>query len=317
MDRQINIGTRASPLALVQTTMIREDLQAAHGWDDDTIKAHELITRGDAILDKPLAEIGGKGLFTQELEDGLRDGGLDLAVHSLKDLPTEDAAGLTLAAICPREDVRDVFVPREGLRFDAALLTAEGLSALPQGAKIGTASLRRRAQLLRARPDLQISSLRGNVGTRLGKIISEGLDGTILAMAGLNRLAMMPDGAVPLDPDLVIPAAGQGALAVQCRADDDEMRGWLAALECAETRARVTAERHFLNALDGSCRTPIAALAQMGDDGQLSLHGRLLSDDGDDWAEARQTAPLADAAALGVALADQLKAEKPHLVARG
>jgi len=315
MNRQINIGTRASPLALVQTHMVRALLQQAHGWSDDAIAVQELVTRGDAILDKPLADIGGKGLFTQELEDGLRAARLDLAVHSLKDLPTGEIPGLTLAAILPREDARDVFVPRAGLALGAAPLTAQGLAALPQGAKIGTASLRRRAQLLRARPDLQISTLRGNVGTRLAKIISEGLDGTILAMAGLSRLGLAPDGAVAIDPDLIIPAAGQGALAVQCRADDDEMRDWLVALDCLDTRACVDAERHFLNALDGSCRTPIAAHAHLEDD-HLVLRGRLLSDAGDDGCAGEISGPVSEARALGIALAKQLRDEKPHLVAQ-
>lgn len=314
MNRQINIGTRASPLALAQTHMVASLLRQAHGWSDDTINTEELVTRGDAILDKPLADIGGKGLFTLELEDGLHDGSLDLAVHSLKDLPTGDIPGLTLAAILPRADARDVFVPRAGLDMGGAPLRPQGLAALPQGAKIGTASLRRRAQLLRARPDLQISSLRGNVGTRLTKIISEGLDGTVLAMAGLSRLGLAPEGAVAIDPELIMPAAGQGALAVQCRANDDEMRDWLAALDCHETRACVDAERHFLNALDGSCRTPIAAHAKLEND-RLVLSGRLLSDEGDDSCGGDIAGPPSQAAALGVALAQQLRREKPHLVA--
>ena len=160
MIRQINIGTRASPLALVQTHMVRALLQQAHGWSDDAIAVQELVTRGDAILDKPLADIGGKGLFTQELEDGLRAARLDLAVHSLKDLPTGEIPGLTLAAILPREDARDVFVPRAGLALGAAPLTAQGLAALPQGAKIGTASLRRRASASsRAAASLCVASI--------------------------------------------------------------------------------------------------------------------------------------------------------------
>ena len=314
MNRQINIGTRASPLALVQTHMVRTLLQQTHGWPDGSIAVQELVTRGDAILDKPLADIGGKGLFTQELEDGLRAATLDLAVHSLKDLPTGDIPGLTLAAILPREDARDVFVPRDGLDLGAAPLTAKRLALLPHGAKIGTASLRRRAQLLRARPDLQISSLRGNVGTRLAKISADGLDGTVLAMAGLSRLGLAPAGAVAIDPGVVIPAAGQGALAVQCRIDDDEMRGWLAALDCRDTRACVDAERHFLNALDGSCRTPIAAHAKI-EAGQLVLTGRLLSDEGDDGCGGDISGAPSQAGELGVALAHQLRDEKPHLVA--
>ena len=307
MKRQITIGTRASPLALVQTQKVREALIAAHGWSDEAIKVREIMTRGDAILDKPLADIGGKGLFTQELDDGLRRSTLDLAVHSLKDMPTEDEHGLVIAAILPREDARDVLVPRVGLELK------NGLADLPQGAKIGTASLRRKAQILLARPDINISSLRGNVGTRLGKITADGLDGTILALAGLKRLGLSPDGAVPLAPQVMVPAAGQGALAVQCRADDEDMQLWLQALHCPATAACVTAERRFLNALDGSCRTPIAAHAEISGD-ELVVTGRLLSDEGDDCAEGQMRGSIADAAALGIELAAQLKAEKPHLV---
>ncbi len=307
MKRQITIGTRASPLALVQTQKVRDALMAAHGWSAETIKAHEIITRGDAILDKPLADIGGKGLFTQELDDGLRQATLDLAVHSLKDMPTEDEPGLVIAAILPREDARDVLVPRAGLTLK------NGLADLPQGAKIGTASLRRKAQILHARPDMTIPSLRGSVGTRLRKIADEGLDGTILALAGLKRLGLSPEGAIPLAPNVMVPAAGQGALAVQCREDDEEMRQWLKALHCDATAACVTAERRFLNQLDGSCRTPIAAHAEIIGD-ELVLTGRLLSDAGDECAEGQMRGPIAAAASLGAELAAQLKAEKPHLV---
>ncbi|MDB2668514.1 hydroxymethylbilane synthase [Alphaproteobacteria bacterium] len=308
MTRQIHIGTRASPLALVQTQKVSTALQAAHGWSDGVVQAHKIVTRGDSIQDKPLADIGGKGLFTQELDDGLRNKTLDLAVHSLKDMPTEDEPGLVIGALLLREDARDVLVPRAGLE-----LGADCVSDLPQGAKIGTASLRRRAQLLHLRPDLVITNLRGSVGTRLQKIKDTGLDGTILAMAGLKRLGLTPDGAMPIDPQVMLPAAGQGALAVQCREDDEEMHAWLQAVHCADTEAVVTAERKFLNALDGSCRTPIAAYGQLSQ-GRLTLMGRLLSDEGDDCAAGQITGLASDAAALGLELAAQLKADKPHLV---
>lgn len=297
--RQLKLGTRASPLALWQSRHVAAALCAAHGWPDDAIAFDEIITKGDQRLDLKLAEIGGKGLFTEELESGLRAKNLDLAVHSLKDLPTANPPGLVLGAILPRADMRDVLICRAGLPVTQ-------LADLPPKAKIGTASLRRAAQLRHQRPDIVIEPLRGNVATRLKKLETEGLDATLLAAAGLERLGLTLDTATPLDPREVLPAAGQGALAVQCRADDKAMLDWLAPLHCAATYDCVTAERAFLAALDGSCRTPIAALAQIKG-GHLFLTGRLLSEDGTQMVEAAGDGARADAVALGIALADQVR----------
>lgn len=305
VDRTLRLGTRASPLAVTQSDMVAAALRAAHDWPATRIDLVKLVTRGDRQLATPLAEIGGKGLFTEELEAGLLSGDLDFAVHSLKDLPTEDPAGLVLGAILPRAAANDVLIPRPGLMLS-------GLADLPPAARIGTASLRRRAQLLAARPDLVIAPLRGNIGTRLNKLHTEGLDATLLAAAGLARMQQAPAGAVVLPVAAMVPAAGQGALAVQCRRDDEIMRAHLAALHCADTADCVTAERAFLNRLDGSCRTPIAAFAELDGD-TLHLTGRVLADDGADSRTGTLDGPRDQAAALGRTLADSLRAEAPHL----
>lgn len=297
--RQFVLGTRASPLALWQSRHVAEALGAAQGWPDGRIDIHEIVTRGDKRLDMKLAEIGGKGLFTEELEAGLREGSLDLAVHSLKDLPTAMPEGLVLAAVLPRADARDVLVPHPQLNM-------RSLADLPEGAKIGTASLRRQAQLKARRPDLQIEALRGNINTRLARLQEDGFAATLLAAAGLQRLGLTPHGAVTLSPDDILPAAGQGALAVQCRAEDADMRRLLAHLTCADTLDCVTAERSFLAALDGSCRTPIAALAEISA-GELVLRGRLLSDDGTHDEAGAISGPRTKAAELGRRLAAQVR----------
>ena len=309
-EQEIIIGTRASPLALRQSEMVAAQLCAAHDLDEARIGLEKISTKGDRALDGKLSELGGKGLFTQELEAGLLDGSLNFAVHSLKDLPTQDPDGLVLGAILARANAADMLVPRPDLNV-------QDLSDLPEGAHIGTASLRRQAQLWRARPDLKISVLRGNVGTRLDKLSAQNMHATLLAAAGLARLDMTPTGALPLDTDVMLPAAGQGALAVQCRADDEAGLALLAPLHCADTAACVAAERAFLNALDGSCRTPIAALAKIKD-ATLYLHGRLLAEDGSDMVEIKTSAALStpDAAAqLGRAAGEALARQAPHLVA--
>ena len=300
-DQPLILGTRASPLALWQSEHVAAALCEAHGWAEGAIRPEKIITQGDKRLDTTLSEIGGKGLFTEELEDGLRNGALDLAVHSLKDLPTENPDGLVLGAILPRADAADVLVPRPGT-------SPKGLDDLPEGARIGTASLRRAAQLLHHRPDLEIAPLRGNVGTRLKKLETEGFAATLLAAAGLDRLNIKVAGAIALPHGEILPAAGQGALAVQCRENDTGLRSRLAALHCAETFDCVTAERCFLAALDGSCRTPIAAYAEIdGDD--LTLKGRVLSDDGTRMAEGMLKGARADAVSMGQQLAAQLADE--------
>lgn len=297
-DRHLTIGTRASPLALAQTTYVASQFSAAHNWPRERLSQHEIMTIGDKRLEMPLAEIGGKGLFTQELEAGLLDGSLDFAVHSLKDLPTAQPDGLTLAAILPRAPVGDILVPRQGLNINR-------LDDLPNGARIGTSALRRRAQILNLRPDLEIIAVRGNVGTRLKKLQSEKLDAIVLAAAGLTRLDIDPPGQCTL-ADEILPAAGQGALAVQCRADDEPLIALLSALHCTDTAICVTAERAFLAALDGSCRTPIAAHAKLVD-GQLHLQGRLLDDDGRWLAQAQGADMPANASALGEKLAADVR----------
>lgn len=300
-DRTFVLGTRASPLALWQSQHVAAELSKVHGWREDHIKLDKIITEGDRRLDTKLSEIGGKGLFTEELEAGLRNGQLDLAVHSLKDLPTATPDGLVLGAILPRAAAGDVLVAQKNKKYTS-------LADLPKGAKIGTASLRRAAQILNQRPDCTIQPLRGNVGTRLKKLTDEGFDATILAAAGLARLGLNLAEAVMLSPDEVLPAAGQGALAVQCRADDTAMRDYLNALHCADTFDCITAERSFLAKLDGSCRTPIAAYATLDGD-RLTLRGRLLSDDGRRMAEGTIIDARAASVAMGQTLAGQLAAE--------
>lgn len=311
-ERNLTIGTRASPLALAQSRHVASAFANTHGWATDRLSLEEIITIGDQRLDTSLAEIGGKGLFTEELETGLLKGTLDFAVHSLKDLPTQQPDGLVLGAILPRAKTDDVLVPRAGLSLGS-------LADLPQGARVGTSALRRRAQILNARPDIDIIALRGNVGTRLAKLESEKLDAIILAAAGLHRLDLAPSGAVSL-LDTIVPAAGQGALAVQCRADDCEMIDLLAALHCPATAVAIAAERSFLAALDGSCRTPIAAHAVI-DGPNMHLVGRLLDDDGTWLSEASDTVQLnphdgeaqSSAENLGRSLAATVRAKADRL----
>ena len=305
-NTSLTIGTRASPLAVRQSELVAHDLRAAHGLDNADIGISEITTKGDRALDTTLSELGGKGLFTEELEAGLKNGTFDMAVHSLKDLPTQNAEGLTLGAILPRAHAADMLVLRDGV-------SANGLADLPQGAHIGTASLRRQAQLLRARPDAKISLLRGNIGTRLKKLETSNMDATLLAAAGLARLDMPLKRGVELTEAEMLPAAGQGALAVQCRADDEALLALLAPLNCAATQACVTAERAFLQALDGSCRTPIAALARINND-TLYMHGRLLAADGSDMVETRISCSPHAAAAAGREAGESLRTQAPHLV---
>lgn len=239
----IIIGSRTSELAMWQTNHISQKLRDA--WSGLAVQVEPFVTKGDKTLDKPLPQIGGKGLFTLELEEALRDGRIHLAVHSLKDLPVEDAAGLTLGAIVGRADVRDVLVAKNGWTIET----------LPQGAVVGTSSLRRQAQLLALRPDLKIQSIRGNVGTRIGKVVADDYDAAVLAAAGLTRLGL--DGHITqwLPLTTMLPAPGQGALAVQCRADDPGTLKLLQAIDQPEIRACVLAERSFLyRLLDPRCR---------------------------------------------------------------
>jgi hydroxymethylbilane synthase len=263
----LRIGTRTSRLARWQAEHVADALRAR--WPDLEVAFVEFVTEGDRALAQPLPEIGGKGVFTEALEQALRAGEIDLAVHSLKDLPTADAPGLAVGAIPEREDPRDAWVCPAGLALDA----------LPEGAVVGTSSLRRAAQLLRRRPDLDIRSIRGNVETRLRKTEEGGYDATILACAGLLRLGLMDRTAGVLDLETMLPAPGQAALGIQMRGDDPDVGRYVGALDHAETRAAVEAERHFLAALGGGCSAPVAALAERRGD-RLHLRGRVAAADG-------------------------------------
>jgi hydroxymethylbilane synthase len=245
------------------------------------------------VFDRTLAEIGGKGLFTKEIDEALLEGRIDLAVHSMKDMPTWLAEGLVIGAILPREDPRDAWISRH----------AGGLDGLPAGAVVGTASLRRAAQVLHRRPDVTVVPLRGNVGTRLEKVARGDVDATVVALAGLRRLGRAEAATAVLEPEDMLPAVAQGAIGVACRADD--VRALAATLDDAETARAVSAERAMLARLDGSCRTPIAALA-VGDGGALDLRGLIAKTDGSAVVKARETAPAADGAALGEAVAERL-----------
>ena len=297
---RLRIGTRASPLARVQTDELCRRLGVA--WPDlrapGAIEIVPIRTTGDAVLDRPLAEIGGKALFTKEIEDALRDRLIDLAVHSMKDVATVLPDGLVIACVLPREDPRDVLI--------ASL--AQSLSALPAGARVGTGSLRRRAQILARRPDVAVVPLRGNVGTRLDRVAAGAFDATILAMAGLRRLGLDHAISAPLDPDEMLPAIGQGAIGVECRADDDAVRALLAPLDHADSAIAVAAERALLAGLDGSCHTPIAGLAILDGAGFMVLRGLVARPDGSAVIEDRDRAPVADAALLGRSLAERLRA---------
>ncbi len=319
MQGQIKIGTRASPLAMAQAEQVRDTLAALPQFAHCKLTLVSLSTRGDQILDKPLAELGGKGLFTAELDQGLRSGEIDLAVHSLKDLPTEAVDDLvTIAAIPKREDPRDALIYADK---PSAINAADPLQHLRQGAKIGTASLRRKAQLLALRPDLDVQTLRGNVGTRLNKLKTENFDATLLACAGLNRLGQAQQIHIHLATNILLPAAGQGALAIECLAARHDLREALACVHHLETAICVAAERSFLNALDGSCRTPIAAMADFND-GEISLTGRVLFEDGSDMAEvtlkqqvSEMTIQTTDVAKqLGIQAADDIRLKAPKLV---
>ncbi|PAP77139.1 hydroxymethylbilane synthase [Rubrivirga marina] len=267
MPDVLRLGTRTSRLATWQAEHVAAALQRA--WPGLEVEFVPFVTKGDKTLDQPLPEIGGKGLFTAELEASLLDGRIDLAVHSLKDLPTEDPAGLTVGATAERADPRDAWISPEGLHLDE----------LPGGAVVGTSSLRRGAQLLRARPDLVIRSIRGNVETRIRKVHEEDYHAGVLALAGLMRLEIEDRAQSVLDLDTMLPAPGQAALGIQVRADGGEAARLVAALDHPATRAAVTAERAFLAGLGGGCSAPIAALAEVSGD-RLTFRGRVVSTDG-------------------------------------
>jgi hydroxymethylbilane synthase len=289
------MGTRGSALARWQTDWVRARLQTA--WPDLECQTRLFTTSGDRILNKPLPEIGGKGLFTEELENALRNGEIDLAVHSLKDLPIDDAPGLTLGAIPVREDARDVLISRNGWTLDT----------LPRGARVGTSSLRRSAQLLALRPDLTLLPLRGNVDTRIRKAMNGEYEAIVLAAAGVLRLGLGEHITEYLPFEVMLPAPGQGAMAVQCRADGASVLELLRPLDDPAPRAAVTAERAFLKALGGGCSAPVAAYAISNLQSLISMTGRVASPDG--CRVIRVSGVGADPIALGAELARKALAQ--------
>lgn len=291
---KITIGSRTSALALWQSRHIVDALQAA--WPGLECAIEPFVTQGDKTLDRPLPEIGGKGLFTLELENGLREGRIDLAVHSLKDLPVDDAPGLTLGAIVGRADVRDVLVAKDGRTLDE----------LPAGAVVGTSSLRRQAQLLARRPELTVRSIRGNVETRIHKALHGEYDATLLAGAGVTRLGLDTNITEWLALDVILPAPGQGALAVQCRANDAATLHFLAAIHNGEVAQAVTAERAFLAGLGGGCSIPVAAYATVNG-GTIHLSGLVAAVDGSRIV--RVGGSGTSALALGASLAEEAKSQ--------
>jgi hydroxymethylbilane synthase len=293
----LRIGSRGSPLALVQAREVQSRLAAACGLDAKRIEIKVIRTTGDAITDRPLTELGGKGLFTKEIEEALLSGAIDLAVHSSKDMTTVLPAGLVLAAFLPREDARDAFISRK----------AKTLRDLPAGAVLGTASLRRQALARRLRPDLAIVPLRGNVETRLRKIEAGEADATLLAVAGLKRLGLLAAATALLDIDEFLPAVGQGAIGIEIRAEDTATRALVAKIDHADTATAVTAERAFLAVLDGSCRTPIGGHARVSDN-TVRFRGIIVKPDGSAAFEVSRQGPRAQAAELGADAGRELKA---------
>ena len=290
------IGTRGSPLALAQAHQVRLRLADIRSFEADEIPIHVIRTTGDAIQDRPLAALGGKGLFTKEIEQALLDHVIDIAVHSSKDMPTVLPLGLTLAAFLPREDPRDAFVSRK----------AKTLLGLPKGAVVGTASLRRQAIIKRLRPDLVVVPMRGNVETRLRKVENDEIDATVLAMAGLNRLGLAERATAVLDIDEFLPAVGQGAIGLETRNDDVLTGVRVSAINDLHTMMAVTAERAFLAVLDGSCRTPIAGHARIAD-GTVHFRGLILKPDGSQAFETTRTGQIFEAASLAQEAALELK----------
>jgi len=293
MSDTVRIATRKSPLALWQAEYVRDRLLALHpGLKVELLK---MVTQGDKILDTPLAKVGGKGLFVKELEQGMLRGEADIAVHSMKDVPVEFPAGLHLAVICEREDPRDAFVSNN----------FSGIEDLPKGARIGTSSLRRQCQLHAWRPDLQIHDLRGNVNSRLQKLDDGQYDAIILAAAGLKRLGFHDRIRACLAPEISLPAIGQGAVGIECRADDARINALIAPLNDAPTRIRVLAERAMNHRLEGGCQVPIGGYAELIGD-RLRIRGLVGRPDGSEVVRGEMEGPAAEAERLGIALANDL-----------
>ena len=293
-ERPLKIGTRGSPLALAQANETRDRLAAAWGLVHEAFQIVVIRTTGDRVQDRPLSQIGGKGLFTKEIEEAMLAREIDIAVHSMKDMPVAQPDGLTLDCYLPREDVRDAFIGAGGT-----------IAGLGQGATVGTSSLRRRAQLLARRPDLNVVEFRGNVQTRLKKLADGVAEATFLAMAGLNRLRMEEVPATPLSVDEMLPAVAQGAIGIERREDDARAADMLAAIHDAPTGHRLAAERAFLAALDGSCQTPIAGLATLDGD-RIALRGEILTLDGGRVFDGDRDGAIGDGAGMGRDLAKEL-----------
>jgi hydroxymethylbilane synthase len=300
----LKIGTRGSPLALAQAKETRARLCAAHGFAETEISIVVISTTGDQIRDRPLQEIGGKGLFTKEIEEALLAGEIDLAVHSMKDVPAHLPLGLEISAILPREDARDAFIS----------LKANSLLALPQGAKLGSSSVRRTAQALALRADLHSVQFRGNVETRLRKLNDGVADATFLAVAGLNRLGLQKHITSIVEIDHMLPAIAQGAIGIEIRTADAKTRNLVDAINDEASFIRVACERSFLASLDGSCRTPIAGHATLND-GRLFFRGETLTPDGKKVFAASIKGPAQDAIRLGAEAADKVKADGGSLIA--
>ncbi len=296
-DNRFRIGTRGSPLALAQAHETRDRLAAAFDLSAEAFEIVVIKTTGDRVQDRPLGEIGGKGLFTREIEEALLVGSIDIAVHSMKDMPVLQPDGLVIDCYLPREDVRDAFLTLDG----------RALADLPQGVVVGTSSLRRKAQLLYRRPDLQVVEFRGSVQTRLRKLEDGVASGTFLAMAGLRRLGLTELPFSAIDPDEMLPAVAQGAIGVERRADDGRAAEMLGAIADGPTAERLAAERAYLAALDGSCQTPIAGLAEL-DGGRLRLRGEILRTDGSEAVGGELSGDVADGPDVGRALAEDLLA---------
>ncbi|TPG45722.1 hydroxymethylbilane synthase [Roseomonas nepalensis] len=306
----LRVGTRGSPLALWQTrcflgmvTHFCPVLRAANAFEE-----HVIQTSGDQIQDRRLADVGGKGLFAKEIHEALLDYRIDFAVHSLKDLETEMPPGVVLACTLKREDSRDVLIPGPHM---AALDPADPLGSIPAGTRLGTASLRRQAQVLHVRPDLKVGMIRGNIQSRLRKLGEGAVDATLLALAGLRRMELAPEGMVVLDPEAMVPAAGQGIVGVTVRAEDTELHELLSGIEDREARAVSRAERALLASLDGSCRTPIGGHARLLPDGRLHLTGLVARPDGSFLLKRSLHGPAADAERIGVELGSSLRADSP------
>jgi len=301
----LKIGTRGSPLALAQAHETRARLMAAHDLPEDAFEIVVIKTSGDnaALIaaDKPLKEVGGKGLFTKEIEEAMLAGRIDIAVHSMKDMPVAQPDGLLLDCYLPREDVRDAFVSP----------VSERLADLPQGARVGSSSLRRRAQLAHVRPDLELVEFRGNVQTRMKKLEDGVAAATFLAMAGLNRLGMAHVARSAIEVTEMLPAVAQGAIGIERRIADPRAEALLAAIHDTPTGQRLTAERAYLATLDGSCETPIAGLAVFEGD-QLWLRGEILRPDGSEAIAGEARGAISDAAELGADLARRLLAQAPE-----